>query len=87
MKRKLLLLVFALLLISVGMVTANSSSNYILERFVMMSGGSANSANYQVDAVIGQTATGAVVSSNHKVTAGFLYPDSSYEVWLPLILR
>ena len=87
MKRKLLFLVLALLLISVGLAAAQSSANYVMERFVMISGGSANSANYQVDAVIGQPATGVVVSSNHKVSSGFLYPDANYEVWLPLILK
>ncbi len=50
-KRKLLLLALVLLLISVGLVVAQSSTNYTMQRFVMMSGGAADSANYSVTSV------------------------------------
>ena len=89
-QRKLLLLALVLLLISVGIVVAQSSTNYILQRSVMISGGSADSANYSVTSVIGQPATGVVDSSNYRVSAGFLQPlqqGSGYSVWLPVILK
>lgn len=86
-KRKLLLIVLLLLLISVGIVMAQSSTNFILQRSAMFSGGVANSANYTVTAVIGQPATDIVVSANHNMSAGFLQPDSGFEVYLPMITR
>ena len=87
MKRKLLLLVLVLLLISVGLVAAQSSTNYVMQRFVMMSGGAADSANYTVTSVIGQPATEVVVSANHKVSAGFLQPGSDFMVYLPVVVK
>ena len=87
MKRKLLILVLVLLLISVGIVAAQSSTNYILQRSVMLSGGVSDSANYTVNSVIGQPATGVVDSANHQVSAGFLYPPLGYKVWLPMIIK
>ena len=86
-KRKLLLLALVLLLISVGMVVAQSSTNFILQGSAMFSGGLADSANYKVTSVIGQPATDVVVSANHRVSAGFMQPDSSFEVYLPLVTR
>lgn len=86
-KRKLLLLALVLLLISVGLVVAQSSTNYTMQRFVMFSGGAADSASYTVTAVIGQPATDVVVSANHKVSAGFLQPDSEFVVWLPVVVK
>ncbi len=76
LKRKLLLLVPGLLLISVGMVSAQSSANYVMQRFVMVGGGSADSANYAVASVFGQPATDVVNSANYKVSAGFLRPST-----------
>jgi hypothetical protein len=87
MQRKLLLLILVLLLISVGMVVAQSSTNFILQRSVLLSGGLVDSANYKVNSVIGQPATGVVDSSNYQVTAGYLSPESGYKVWLPVILN
>ncbi len=87
-KRKLLLLALALLLISVGMVVAQSSTNYVLQRSVMFSGGMADSANYSVTSVIGQPATDVVVGASHTVSAGFLQPDSGgFKVYLPLMTK
>ena len=54
MQRKLVLLVLVLLLISVGIVVAQSSANFIVQRFVVAGGGSADSANYALTSVIGQ---------------------------------
>ncbi|MGB3717733.1 MAG: hypothetical protein WA996_25200 [Candidatus Promineifilaceae bacterium] len=92
MQRKLVLLVLVLLLISVGIVVAQSSTNYIVQRFVVTGGGSAESANYTVTSVIGQPATDVVDSSNYRVSAGFLHPlqhDSGFDnkTWLPVILK
>ena len=86
-KRKLLLLALVLLLISVGLVVAQSSTNYTMQRFVMMSGGAADSANYSVTSVIGQPATDVVVSANHNLSAGFLQPNSDFVVYLPVIVK
>ena len=90
MQRKLLLFALVLLLIPVGMVAAQSSTNYAMQRFVVVGGGSADSASFSVTSVIGQPATDVVNSSNYRVSGGFLYPirqDSRFRVWLPLVLR
>lgn len=92
MHRKLVLLVLVLLLISVGIVVAQSSANFIVQRFVVAGGGSAESANYAVTSVIGQPDTDVVDSSNYKVSAGFLHPlqqgsSSSETIRLPVILK
>ena len=86
-QRKLLLLALMLLLISVGIVVAQSSTNYMQQRSVMVGGSSADSTNYTVVSVFGQPATGVVDSPNYKVSAGFLYPDFSFDIWLPFVVR
>lgn len=92
MAKKMLLLALLLLLITVGMVAAQSSTNFIVQRFVLAGGGSAQSANYGVSSVIGQPATDTASSPNFKVSAGFLYPigqSPAYgrKIWLPVIVR
>lgn len=92
MQRKLVLLVLVLLLISVGIVVAQSSANFIVQRFVVAGGGAADSANYALTSVIGQPVTDVVNSPNYKVSAGFLHPlqqDSglSETIWLPMVLK
>ena len=87
MQRKLLLLALALLLISGGMVAAQSSLNFTAQRFVLVGGDSASSTNYKVNSVFGQPATHVVNSPNYKVSAGFLQPNSGYTVWLPVIIK
>ncbi|MCZ7673565.1 MAG: hypothetical protein M5U34_43815 [Chloroflexi bacterium] len=47
-QRKLLLLALILLLLSVGLVGAQSSMNFVNHRFVLVGGDSASSAHYQV---------------------------------------
>lgn len=91
-QRKVLLLALALLLIPVGLVAAQSSTNFVTERFVVVGGGSADSASFSVTSVIGQPATDLVNSSNYKVSGGFLYPalqvpSSDKKTWLPLIIK
>jgi len=95
MKRKLLLFALVLLLISFGIVVAQTSINFSSHRFVMLSGGSSDSANYNVTSVIGQPATGDANSSNFKAISGFLIPIQSInpdstlnqKIYLPVILR
>jgi len=88
MRRKLVFLVLVLLLISVGIVVASSSANYVMQRFVMAGGGSANSVNYTVTSVIGQQATDIVDSSNYSVSAGFLHPLQFHnKTYLPVIVK
>ena len=71
---KLLPLVILLLLLSVGIVVAQSSSSYEMQRFVTLSGGAADSTSYAVTSVIGQPLTDVVESANYKVSGGFLHP-------------
>jgi hypothetical protein len=87
-KRKILLLVLALLLVSAGWVAAQSSANYNVRRTVLVGGGAANSASYRVNAVIGQAASGSGDSANYDVTAGFLFPRGPVvRLWLPVMHR
>ncbi len=72
--RNLLLIVLGLLLITVRVVGAQSSANYVMQRFVIVGGGSADSANYAVTSVFGQATTDVVASPNYKVSGGFLFP-------------
>lgn len=73
-QRRLLLLVFVLLLIPVGMVSSQSSASFVSHRFVMLGGGTADSAGYSVTTVIGQPATDITSSASYKVSGGFLQP-------------
>jgi hypothetical protein len=89
-KRKFLLLAIVLLLIPVGVVAAYSSANYTTQRYVIMGGGLADSANFSVASVIGQPATDVAVSANYKVSSGFLFPigrNTGFRVWLPIVLK
>lgn len=85
MQRKFLLLALLLLLISVGIVVAQSSPNFSVQRTAMLSGGATDSVNYSVTSVIGQPAAGIGSGANYKVSAGFLQPDSGNVVFLPMI--
>ena len=90
--RKLLILILLLVLATTGIVMAQSSAHYVAERFTLIGGGSAGSANYAVTSVIGQTSTGTVTSNNFSVIGGFLQParQGSHldkRVWLPVILK
>ena len=64
MRRKILLFALLLLLISAGIVVAESSTHLITQRFVLVAGGTADSANYTVTSVFGQPATDVVNSAN-----------------------
>ena len=89
--RRLILLALVLLL-PVGVVAAQSSTNYVSQRFVAVGGDSAGSASFSVTSVIGQPATNVVNSPSYKVSGGFLYPShqgsfSDKKVWLPMLLK
>jgi len=87
-QRRFLLFTLALLLISAGVVAAQSSTNYVTHRFVVSGGGSATSAHYTVNSVFGQPATDVVVSPTYKVSGGFLHPlQQESRVWLPGIFK
>lgn len=86
-QRKLLLLLLVLLLISVGLAAAQSSTNYVLQRFVIAGGGASDSPNYTVTSVIGQQDTDVADSANYSVSAGFLHPLRPYSVWLPVVVK
>jgi hypothetical protein len=91
-QRKLLLLALVLLLLPVGMVAAQSSTSFEMQRFVTVGGGSADSANYKVTSVIGQPVTDVAESSNYRVSGGFLLrltqvAGLDLETWLPLVRK
>ena len=88
MKQKCILLLIMLFLISAGIVVAQSSSNFVVQRHVVGSGGVSDSAHFKVTSVIGQSATDVGNSANFKVSAGFLYPlDTKSTVYLPIIVK
>ena len=88
MKLKFILFLIVLLVVSVGIVAAQSSSNFVVQRHAIHSGGVADSANYRVTSVIGQQDTDVGGSANFKVSAGFLYPlGSKSTVYLPIIVK
>ncbi len=95
-QRRLLLLSLVLVLFSVGMVVAQSSTNYRVPRSVISSGGTADSANYTVSSAIGQPVAGQVNSSSYQGSIGFLLPSynlisppggSKHLVYLPIVVR
>ncbi len=95
-QHKLLLLAVVLLLFSMGIVVAQSSTNYRLPRSVISSGGTADSPNYTVTTAIGQPAAGRVNSPNYQGSIGFLLPSytvisppsgSEHVVYLPIVIR
>ena len=89
-QHKLYLFALMFLLLSVGIVVAQKSTNYEVHRFVTVSGGTANSANYTINAVIGQPAVTVADGANYKSSAGFLFPvqnDGRFDIYLPLVLK
>lgn len=89
MKRKLILIIFLLMLVPIGLVVAQSSANFKSVRFVQMSGGESSSANYRVHSVIGQPLAQTSQSANYTISSGFLpvgRPGDTL-IWLPLVGR
>lgn len=90
MKQKFILITCLLLLIPLGIVVAQSSPNFVIQRFTPMSGGLSESPNYTVNSVIGQPLVANSESPNYTVTSGFLsvrLADSATTIWLPIIQR
>ena len=79
MQRKiyLLILLFIVLLPVRSIFSQSSSTNYITQRFVVVSGDSADSAHYKSTSVVGQPATDVTISRNYKVNGGFLFPRTN----------
>ena len=90
--RILLLLLLLALLAPVAMLTAQSSSSgYVMQRFVLVGGGSAESSGYKTTAVIGQASVGQASSANYKISSGFLAPigntsTKSFPIWIPVVI-
>ena len=88
LRRKLLIAALAVGLLSAGIVAAQSSASFVVQRTVLLSGGGAASTNYRVNAVIGQPAAGWSESASQDVSAGYLFPFGlSYRLWLPQVHR
>ena len=95
MKRLVLLLTLAALLLLAGRVLAMSSANYRLDWFTPLTGGGggrASSTNYAVNFTVGQSAIGASTSTNYRGCLGYWCGIAeaaavSYRIYLPLVLR
>jgi len=90
MKRKVILLTLAVLLLLTGSALAMSSTNYRLDWFTPLTGGGggpASSAHYAVNFTVGQSAIGASTSTNYGGCLGYWCGIREYRVYLPLILR
>lgn len=88
--RKFLVLVVTIFVISVGVVSAQSSINYFVQQHVLLSGGASESTSYRVESVIGQSAAGVSSNQNYEVNVGFVHPrprTAEHQVWLPLVRR
>ncbi len=85
--RQILILALLLLLIPVGIVAGQSSANFSAQHSVFAGGGSATSASFSVNGVIGQQVVSVVSSPSFKVSGGFLFPIDAGpdKVWLPSI--
>ncbi len=90
MKRKVILLTLAVLLLLTSSVLAMSSTNYRLDWFTPLTGGgggASNSTNYAVNFTVGQSAIGTSSSTNYGGCLGYWCGIREYRVFLPLVLR
>jgi len=81
-----------LLLIPIGSAAAQPSTNYVMQRSVITSGGLANSASYSVTSVIGQPVTDVMNNTSYQVSGGFSHmPQQAsqidHQLWLPVIVK
>jgi len=87
MRRNLLFLaLLLLLLLPVGMVVAQSSTNFTAQHTVIAGGGRAGSASFSVVSVIGQPVVDVARSPNYTVSGGFLF-SADQRVWLPMLIK
>jgi hypothetical protein len=90
MKRILIFLALAILLLLASGVLALFSDNYRLDWYTPLTGGGggpASSTNYAVNLTVGQTAIGVASGSSYQACLGFWCGGPSYRVYLPLVLR
>ena len=90
MRRALILLTLAALLLLAGSALAMSSTNYRLDWFTPLTsggGGAAGSANYAVNLTVGQTAIGSASSASYRACLGYWCgTEGRWRVYLPLVL-
>ena len=91
MKRTLMFITLAALLVLAGAVLAMSSDSYRLDWFTPLSGsggGPAGSTHYAANLTIGQAATGVSASANYQVCLGYRCGGAgSWRIYLPLVVR
>jgi hypothetical protein len=90
MKRTLVLLTLAALLLLAGGVLAMFSNNFRLDWFTPLTGGGGGptgSTHYAVNFTVGQSAIGASASTNYAVGLGYWYGIREYRIYLPLVHR
>lgn len=90
MRRALILLTLAALLLLTGSALAMSSTNYRLDWFTPLTsggGGRASSANYGVNLTIGQTAVGVCSSDSYQACLGYWCRGAFFHVYLPLVAK
>jgi peptidoglycan/LPS O-acetylase OafA/YrhL len=92
MKRTVLLLALAALLLLAGSTLAMESDNYQLAWFTPLTsggGGAASSTNYAINLTVGQTAIQASSSANYGACLGYWCgaAEVEYEIFLPLLMR
>ena len=90
MKRKVILLTLAVLLLLTSSVLAMFSTNYRLDWFTPLTGGgggASNSTNYAVNFTVGQSVIGTSSSIHYGGCMGYWCGIREYRVFLPLVLR
>ena len=91
MRRALILLTLAALLLLAGSALAMSSANYRLDWFIPLTsggGGAAGSAGHVVNLTVGQTAIGSASSSSYRACLGYWCGvEGAWRVYLPLITK
>lgn len=86
----IIIVVFAILIVGVGIVLAMESANYRLDWFTPLSsggGGSSDSTNYAVNFSVGQVGVGSMSSTNFETCLGFWCESKFSRVYLPLIFK
>ncbi len=82
-----LILIVSVLLLSAGLVLAQSSASFVLHRFELAGGGVSTSTSYRLTGVIGQETTSLTDSAQYQLSGGFLFPNQKRGIWLPAVLR
>ena len=92
MRRARLFLTLILFFLLVGSALALSSTHYRLEWFTPLTGGgggAASSAHYAANLTVGQMASTALSSANHRGCLGYWCREDAelYTIYLPLVVR